>query len=906
MARLLTSGAEIGYATNVGGGAGPRPDGQLSALNGVITAQSAIVRSGSFAWKFDSTAGNLSAFISFYDSLATAFASGTTAFLRVYIQLAQIPTTDVDIITFGNSRARITSAGTLVLWNNNLSHQVGSPSSALSLNTWYRVELSLLFQSAANDTAELRLDGSTVATITEAFTTTLTSADFSIGWITAPGTSIVMYMDDLAINDSTGANQNTWPGDGKIVLLKPTADSAVGSGWTDSAASATGLSASVDNEPPTGIADTTANGGHQIRNASSATASYDAILTSYSAAGIGGADVIKVLTPLINTGAPVVTSAKTGSVGVVSNPTIANIAFVNGATAAANFWSGNAAGTFPTGWKWEKGTVTYNPSVTVGTAPVMRVTITGGTTTRIAMVDFMGVYVEYVPSGTAYTESATVATITTPSATDVAAYVESATISSITTPSALEIYTPSGIAYTDAATISTTSSVSAVEIAQFVDSATIVIHTTPLSSDISAYVDLNTVSTVSSVISSDVLAAIEAAMIATITTPISAELHEIFDSSIITGTTTPSSTELHEIPDFSSVTGKTTVTTLDTAQYVDASTTTTTTTPISTDTAQYVDAATTTTTTTPSTTDVVVVIDASTSTTITVIISSDVAAYVDAATLTTKTTVTSAELHEIPDSNTVSGTTFVTTLDTAQYVDANTTTAITTPSANEQQTGATSDVNTLKTTTSVIYTETAQYVDASTATSRTSISTTDAPIYGDSGTVTTTSTPASADVVIYVDAATTPTTTTPSAVEVGAFTDSATLTSLTSVSYVDAPIYGDSDSLLTTTTPSSADVATFTDFDTATTITSFSALETKTSGNTDFATVTTLTYIITVREGIFLLVDLIPSPLLARWYHTTTLTSRYPVLVLQKWATGLLTNRYNVNDYKKWVTSWIR
>jgi trimeric autotransporter adhesin len=626
----------------------------------------------------------------------------------------------------------------------------------------------------------------------------------------------------------------------------------------------------------------------------------------------------------------------------------------------------------------------------------------------------------------AYTESATITSLTTPSAVETEQAVESATITSKTSPSSSEIYTPSGTAYTESATITTSSKVTSAETAQYVDSSTVSSKTTPTTSDLAAYTDANTVQSVtsitqtdtkqvvdantgsvvtvvissesaqfadsntivsntkpssveehdtldsatvsskSSVISTDILGAIDASTATSKTTPSSTETHEIPDSSSITGfttvttldtaqyvdqattnsvtsvisvevipradsatlitttapssadvlaavesstvvaTTTPSSTELHEIADTSTITGKTTVTTLDTAQYVDAATTASTTTVTSTDIAQYVDAATTATTTTPSTSDVVVVIDASTGTTTTTVSSADIAAYIDAATLTSKTTVTSTEQRVIFDSSTVTGKTSVTTLDTAQYVDSNSVRTVTTPSADEQQSGATADANTLKTITSITYTEAAQYIDANTATSKTSVSTTDTPIYGDSGTSTTTTKATSTDVAAYVDAATTHTTTTPSAVEVGAFTDSATFTSLTSISYTDIPIHADSDSVIITTTLTSAEVVEYVDFNTVTAITLPSALETKSSGNTDFATVTTITYIIAVREGIFLLVDLIPSPLLARWYHTTTLTSRYPVRVFQKWAAGLLTNRYNVKDYKKWVTSWIR
>ncbi len=88
------------------------------------------------------------------------------------------------------------------------------------------------------------------------------------------------------------------------------------------------------------------------------------------------------------------TGAKTGSIGVVSNPTVANIAFPS----SANFWSGVTAGTYLTGWKWEHGTSTDAPTVTLATQPVTRVTVTGGTASRIAMCCAMLIYVDYTPA----------------------------------------------------------------------------------------------------------------------------------------------------------------------------------------------------------------------------------------------------------------------------------------------------------------------------------------------------------------------------------------------------------------------------------------------------------------------------------------------------------------------------
>jgi hypothetical protein len=175
-------------------------------------------------------------------------------------------------------------------------------------------------------------------------------------------------------------------------LLKPTGDSAVGTGWTlgsGTAMASNGWDA-VNNTPPVGNSDPGADSA-QIRNATSnANVNYDATMQSYSAAGIEPDDIIKVIVPVINTAAPSATSPKQGTVGVSSNPAIANVSF------GAFYQGSNPASAYPAGWKWAFGTATYNPVVVLGTSPVMRVTQVTSSV-RIAMVDFMGMYVEYEP-----------------------------------------------------------------------------------------------------------------------------------------------------------------------------------------------------------------------------------------------------------------------------------------------------------------------------------------------------------------------------------------------------------------------------------------------------------------------------------------------------------------------------
>lgn len=403
MARQLTWGFELNLPT--ASATSGHPEGNFNSSQG---AELTVIRpgSGAVSLRFNNGAGNTAAFAKRDDQTPTASA---TNYFRGYFCFAAKPAVGSDATILRTSDAtprsqisvRYNNGKTIELWNDSAGTQIGVDSEAIVVDdakTWYRIELSVTTNASAQITAcELRLNGATIAS-TSGLTLAYTAASFSwdYGWVTAPGgASKIGYVDDCAINDSTGGSQNSWPGEGHIVLLVPTADSAKGLGWTNDAGGATNFWDATDNKPPAGTTDTTVGSGvQQIRNATAnANSSYDATMTTYVAAGVPFGAAVTVIQPICETGAPVATSAKAGTVGVVSNPTIANVALAVGGTSGA-FWSGVTAGAYPTGWKWSEGTVTYAPNVTLGTAPVMRITQVTSST-RIAMVCFLGMYVEY-------------------------------------------------------------------------------------------------------------------------------------------------------------------------------------------------------------------------------------------------------------------------------------------------------------------------------------------------------------------------------------------------------------------------------------------------------------------------------------------------------------------------------
>jgi hypothetical protein len=397
MVRLLTAGAETlnAIADN------KTMEGGITT-SGTVTVDTGTVNTGSKSFKCDTGAGNAVAYVekTFTGALATTY------YARAWVNLSAAPGTEAPFIQFLQSTNEVamvrvrTGGSTRLFWGG--SNQ-GTSSVVITDGLWHCVEISLQINSgSADDSIELVVDGVSELSFTSQTIGTAALTAVRFGWpgATVPGANKVIYLDDLSLNDSTGSNQTSFAGVGREVLLLPISDNALGTGWTNDnlVNTTTNLWECVNNTPPIGIADTTSSTtSDQNRNATaSANSNYDANLTTYTTAGIASGDTINVLDPIVATAAPVTTSAKQGTVGVSSNPVIANVALSATGTSGA-FWAGATAGTYPTGWKASHGTATYAPSVTLNSSPVLRITQVTSST-RIAMVCFMGLYVDYTPA----------------------------------------------------------------------------------------------------------------------------------------------------------------------------------------------------------------------------------------------------------------------------------------------------------------------------------------------------------------------------------------------------------------------------------------------------------------------------------------------------------------------------
>lgn len=214
MARLGTIGFENNSTTS---------GVEFTSTSGSPTIVSTVVRSGRYAGRASSlTSGTRKAFLYAFNNSA---ANGPYYF-RFYFRYATLPTAQNTIFgvlatsSISAPNASITIDNTGVLRVKLLTTQQGTASSALIANTWYRVELNYDGAGAL----EAKLDGTSFGTAS-GLGSIGTAQAFDIGGNLNQETQTTgdFYFDDIAVNDTSGSVQNSWPGAGSVVHLLPNA-----------------------------------------------------------------------------------------------------------------------------------------------------------------------------------------------------------------------------------------------------------------------------------------------------------------------------------------------------------------------------------------------------------------------------------------------------------------------------------------------------------------------------------------------------------------------------------------------------------------------------------------------------------------------------------------------------------
>lgn len=399
MGRVLTTGLEAQAHSTEGEGA------TTSVAATPPTYDTSFARSGTTSIKCTTAAAGAAVCVWELGPVNTSTAIGNTDTLydRVYFHFTDLPASTVPIMRLSDAApvtarisARLTSAGKLQLWNDTAATQIGSDSVAtIVTGQWYRIELKAFGFTLGSQIAELKLDGVTVASQTNLnYGTSFVPSNLRCGWLLTPGVSKTLHIDDVAINTGNGPTQNSYPGDcGGIVLSLPTGDSAV-TGWTGGAGGTTNLFEAVNNVPPAGQTAAAMTDLTQIKDtAASATDNYDAVMQSYTVAGVPANKVVTLVQALIVKSANGTTGLATnGAIQVVSNPAQASEDSF-GFSASTN--SDDYSASFTLGaWRHAWGVAQAGDITARSTAPVLRV---GRRTANARETDicFMGLMVEY-------------------------------------------------------------------------------------------------------------------------------------------------------------------------------------------------------------------------------------------------------------------------------------------------------------------------------------------------------------------------------------------------------------------------------------------------------------------------------------------------------------------------------
>lgn len=393
MARWFTIGCES-TPTN-GEGVFFRFEGEYTAgANATVTKSTSVKRTGAASRAHN--AGVSDALV--YTQLFWGLQGANGYYTRIYFRVSALPAGTVRILYHADNTtpltgARLTAAGKIQLWNevSGSEAQIGSDSAAtVAADTWYRLELFTKVVAGASDQTELRLDGTSVASASGQAYSESQVTNVNYGWLNSPGASKVFYVDDVAVNDDTGAALNTWPGAGQIVYLLPLSDNARTGSWTTGSGATTSLFEAVNNDPPVGT--TLPLNQTQIVDASTTdtTGNYDANMQSYSAAGIVAGSTVTVAQSVFQVGTNN-TVTVSGAMRIVSNPAQAS-------EDSKTIGNSAALGVWPSNWHTIWGTAQATPAPTLGTQPVLRIGRRGTQLTELHCCG-MRIAVEYTPGG---------------------------------------------------------------------------------------------------------------------------------------------------------------------------------------------------------------------------------------------------------------------------------------------------------------------------------------------------------------------------------------------------------------------------------------------------------------------------------------------------------------------------
>jgi hypothetical protein len=232
MARLWTSGFELQTLT----------DGvEWTSIASTPTISTAVKRSGAASMRVSSLASGTRKGHRY--QFAAANGNGPY-FFRFYFRADTLPSaanTVMELLSTAPAmvvRLFLNSDGTLQLGDEDGT--IGSPSAAVATGNFeHRIEIEFnRTGSSGSHVLKARLNGVEFAAATNRALSTGVAIFRLGGNLSAEAqTTGDWYFDDIAINDSTGGDQNSYPGPGRVIHLNPNA-SGDANAWLDTAGSA--------------------------------------------------------------------------------------------------------------------------------------------------------------------------------------------------------------------------------------------------------------------------------------------------------------------------------------------------------------------------------------------------------------------------------------------------------------------------------------------------------------------------------------------------------------------------------------------------------------------------------------------------------------------------------------------
>lgn len=355
MTRLQTAGAETGHLSTE----------DILTSGPTVSIQSSLVRSGGFAFSITDASSAT------YIRTSWTFVASRWFYSRCWIRV--VPPTSGNEILIGLVHNSTAIQNYVLLSNGELRQGSSSGTLIANLNSgeWYCFEIGLWCDGTTQRRVVLRINGVQADEVINATSLSFPGNTVRFGLPGAQGaiSGRIIAMDDIALNDDTGSDNNSWPGiDGKVVLLKPTSNESVGTNWKGGAGGEVAPNHwdRVDNTPALGQA-SAGSDGVQIRDAvASSTQNADFRLPTYESV-IGTDKVVTVVQSLFVTGRTGTASSQTG---LQSNPSESS--FTSNASSAG-------PGAFPSAaWAIARGPYLNKPTVDQTVGPVLRVSKASG------------------------------------------------------------------------------------------------------------------------------------------------------------------------------------------------------------------------------------------------------------------------------------------------------------------------------------------------------------------------------------------------------------------------------------------------------------------------------------------------------------------------------------------------